>query len=82
MSETVPAKSPDPIQWKIKRGYSAAKMAEDWRCTQAYVYMLKRFENVPGWLVARRMALTFGWSSAAVMDFWTRRVAKRRKDAA
>jgi DNA-binding XRE family transcriptional regulator len=79
MSETVPIKSPDPIQWKIKRGYSAAKMASDWRCTPAYVYTLKRFANAPKWKTAQRMAKTFGWSDAQVMDFWMRRVAKLKK---
>lgn len=82
MSASVPRNCSDPIGWKIDRGFSVLKMSQAWRCTPAYVYKLRKFDGVPAWMMARRMSLTFGWSSANVMDFWERKVATKKREAA
>jgi DNA-binding XRE family transcriptional regulator len=80
--ERVPESCGDPIRWAIDHGVSAEVMAETWGVTQSYVYILQKFQNMPRWKLAAKMARTFGWEIVGVMVLWASRVTPKREKAA
>lgn len=70
----VPRSADNPIDYLLE-STSIVDLAVEWKLKSTdAIYRLKRFEYVPRYRTAEKMAESFGWSAGEVMDFWAQRV--------